>query len=368
MNPISDGQAAGIVSGKTFAELARTIMATGVSATADSGRRTIARRPAALLLPAGVVGGLVVLALAILGAFSSTGPVEPPVAAAAVLRGAAAALVQPPGSITIESYSSVTRINLSLQPPAPGQKQAHGFQIFRSSQRWIMEAPAGNDPENNLNLGGAGVPGGVQIGVVNGNNELYDPHNNTVYISSAYGSDITPGPRPGTYVYTQPKLPGYPFQNGQRPLTITAKERQALLDGSAVVADKVGSGPSRTVYFTIVRASRQTSPIAEVRNLLKEHKLRIDGTTNVNGREAIKLINGHQGFQYDVAPRTYEPMRAISGDRETAFTVTSSEYRVLPATPANQQLLSLAAQHPSARIDGNPDDYQAIQAKLTGNG
>jgi hypothetical protein len=368
LNPISDEQAAGIVSGETFAELACTIITTDVSATAASRRRTIARRPAALLLPAGAVSALVVLALAILGTFSNTGPVEPPVATAAVLRGAAAALAQPPGSIEIESYSSVTRINLSLQPPAPGQKQAHGIQIFRSSQRWIMETTRGNGPENNLNLGGAGAPGGFQIGVVNGNSELYDPHNNTVYISSAYGSDITPGPRPGTYLYTQPKIPGYPFQNGQPPLRITAKQRQALLDGSAIVADNAGSGPHHSVYLTIVPSSRQTSPTAEVRTLLKEHQLRIDGTTKVNGREAIKLTNGRHGFQYDVAPRTYEPIRAISGDHITTDTVTWSEYRVLPATPANQQLLNLAAQHPSARIDRNPNDFQAIQAKLNGNG
>jgi hypothetical protein len=368
LNPISDEQAAGIVSDETFAELARTIITTDVPATAASRRLTLPRRPAALLLPAGVVGGLVVLALAIFGTFSNTAPVEPPAAAAAVLRGAAAALAQPPGSITIEAYSTVTRINPPRQRPAPGQKQAHGIQTFRSSQRWVMQTTTVNGPENSLNLGGAGAPDGFQIGVVNGNNELYDPHNNTVYISSRYGSDITPGPRPGTYLYTQPHIPGYPFVKGQAPLRITAKQRQDLLDGSAVVADNAGSGPHPAIYLTVVPASRQTSPIDQIRTLLKEHKLRIDGTTKVNGREAIKLTNGRRGFQYDVAPRTYEPIRAISGDQQTTDTVTWSEYRVLPATPANQQLLNLAAQHPGARIDRNPKDFQAIQARLNRNG
>jgi hypothetical protein len=59
------------------------------------------------------------------------------------------------------------------------------------------------------------VTNGVQIGEVNGNNELYDPITNTVYISSQYGSDITPGAKPGTFVYTEPKLQRAPLGSGQ---------------------------------------------------------------------------------------------------------------------------------------------------------
>jgi hypothetical protein len=41
-----------------------------------------------------------------------------------------------------------------------------------------------------------------------------------------------------------------------------------------------------------------------------------------------------------------------------------SEYRVLPATPANDRLLDLAFLHPGARIDRSQADYAKAQARL----
>ena len=66
----------------------------------------------------------------------------------------------------------------------------------------------------------------------------------------------------------------------------------------------------------------------------------------------------------DVAPRTYYPIKQVFRTRGITVTTVYNEYRVLPATPANQQLLSLAARHPGARIDHSPAAYQAAQARL----
>jgi hypothetical protein len=92
----------------------------------------------------------------------------------------------------------------------------------------------------------------------------------------------------------------------------------------------------------------------------------IAGPTMIDGRKAIELISIHEpyGYVYDVAPGTYYPIKQVFRSRAITITTIYTEYRVLPATPANQQLLSLAARHPGARIDHNPADYQAAQARL----
>ena len=76
------------------------------------------------------------------------------------------------------------------------------------------------------------------------------------------------------------------------------------------------------------------------------------------------LDPGPYGYVYDVAPGTYYPIKQVFRSRAITITTVYSEYRVLPATPANQHLLSLAARHPGARIDHDPADYQAAQARL----
>ena len=52
------------------------------------------------------------------------------------------------------------------------------------------------------------------------------------------------------------------------------------------------------------------------------------------------------------------------GSAAIRVTTTYSDYRMLPATPANQQLLNFGALHPGARVDHNHADYQSAQARL----
>ena len=218
LNPISDDDAARAVSPQTLVDLAEAIVAT--PALPDRHRRhrlspRKVRRP--VLTLAVLAASATALFLAVLALFAGQGPTIAQPAAAAVLRRAADALAHPPGSIVIESYSSVEVTNPKLLKFAPGFKRPHGLQTMRWSQREITETPVGHGPQNEVNLGGPSVSNGVQIGEVNGNNELYDPTNNTVYISRAYGSDIKAGAKPGTFVYTWPKIRGASPRSGGRP-------------------------------------------------------------------------------------------------------------------------------------------------------
>ncbi|MGH2868880.1 MAG: hypothetical protein ACRDNK_15140 [Solirubrobacteraceae bacterium] len=94
-------------------------------------------------------------------------------------------------------------------------------------------------------------------------------------------------------------------------------------------------------------------------------RLKVLGPTVVDGRKAIKLVPIHGPGEYDVAPGTYYPIREILQDTPgSKVTTTWSEYRVVPATPANERLLSLPARHPGARIDRSRADFLAAYARL----
>jgi hypothetical protein len=379
LNRISDADAARAVSPQTLADLAAAIVATPAPPPAPARRRRrlggsprLVRRPALAL--AVVTGVLTALVLGLTGVLSGQSPTEPQPADAAVLRGAAAALAHPPGSIVIDFDSDVQKTNLKFLKFAPGYKPPHGIQTVRWSNHEITETPVGNGPQNEVNLGGPSVTNGVQVGEVNGNNELYDPTTNTVYISSNYGSDITAGAKPGTFVYTLPKLQGAPpgsgaaQENAHRPppLTITATQAQALRNGTDAVQVNFSPKHPDQNRMKITPAFRVTPTTAEIHTQLQAGKLKVDGPTTINGRKAIRLtsIHGPYGYEYDVAPGSYYPIKEIFHSRAITVTTIYSEYRVLPTTPANQRLLSLPARHPGARIDHNPADYRAAQARL----
>lgn len=277
LNPISDTDAARAVGSETMTDLAAAIVATPAPPhrrrRPGASRRHV-RRP---MLPLAVVAGAVTaLVLGVAGVLGSHDPTQAQPAAAAVLRGAAAALAHSPGSIVIDTDSNAQVSNLGLLKVAPGFKQGHGLQTTRWTNHEITETPVGNGPQNVVNLGGPCVTNGVQIGEVNGNNELYDPTTNTVYISSQFGSDITTGAKPGTF-YKQPKLQGArpgsvaAQQNAHRPppLTISAAQARALRDGTAQI-EGLGSPEHPSTYrMKIAPAFRVTSATAVIQAQLK---------------------------------------------------------------------------------------------------
>jgi hypothetical protein len=372
---IDDESAAHLVSERALTELGEALVAVPVApAQRRRGRRGArlgAHRP---LLALAATVAIAAAVFAVSGLFFGGGPAETQPADAAVVRGALAALAQPPGSIVIESYRGLERENPKLERWAPGYTPPRGIQTTRWAQREITETPLGRGPQNEVNLGGPSVNGGVEIGEVNGNNELYDPKTNTVYISSQYGADITPGGRPGTFVYTLPKTPRARAGTAAAelnahmppPLTITRAQAAALRGGTAAVDVVPNNRRATANHLRITPAFRITDDNAEIRSELKAGRLRVSGSITIDGRRAIRLVGGHGSVteEYDVTPGTYAPIREIRGWRGVTTILTYSEYRVLPATPANARLLNLAFRHPTARVDRNHADFLAAHARL----
>ncbi|MEO8968211.1 MAG: hypothetical protein ABI355_11320, partial [Solirubrobacteraceae bacterium] len=146
------------------------------------------------------------------------------------------------------------------------------------------------------------------------------------------------------------------------PLTITASQARSLLDGSAQVWDVENA--KHEYRMSIHAAFRVPSDSAVARAQLG--RLKVVGPTVVDGRNAIKLVPIHGPGEYDVTPGTYYPIRLVIADAPGAkTTITWSEYRVLPATPVNERLLSMAARHPGARIDRSRADFIAAWDRLS---
>ena len=317
-----------------------------------------------------VLGGAAAIAAIVVAvdAITGGGPAGVPAADAAVLRGALNALAHP-GTVLIESYTGTSRINPKYGRYAPGTRPSH-IESFRFTAHEITETPAGKGAQNELNLDGGG---GREIGELNGTDELYVPRNNTVYLTSQYGHAITRGPRPGTFVYTEPKVANAPAGSAAAdanahmpaPLTITAAEARALRDGTASVESIPDNRAQTSFHLKLVPAFREaleySDPTAAIRRQLAAGQLRVAGRMTVMGHPAIRLVASDGLTEDDVAPSTYAPLRTVTGTRGNTTIITYHEYRSLPATPANERLLDLRARHPQARVVHSDRAYLAQQ-------
>lgn len=105
---------------------------------------------------------------------------------------------------------------------------------------------------------------------------------------------------------------------------------------------------------------------------LLAHQYRVAARETIDGRPALKLVPvtanqllpaRHSPGSYAslgtayVSPRTYDPIEEVNRTRLSGIVSTAivrwRSYRVLPATSANQRLLSLTARHPHARMIDN---------------
>lgn len=300
------------------------------------------------------VAGLAALGIIVTGALSGSGSIGPQLAAGAVLRGAAAALDQKPGTILLERYN-VTYAGRNGKSSSWQEEQ-------------LFETPASPGFQNTLFY--SNQPGQyAEQAMINGNQEVYLKATNTAYIDNILGDSITPGKKPGTYTYTAPN-PGSAAVPAP-PLTLTARQARALRDGSITVTEiPVGHHIPAHLKLELGPATHFPSDIASIRDLLRTHRLIVDGLTTVDGRQAIKLTSvtfkaarpdqiTYSGLEYYVDPRTYRPIVEIVS-RPPLFrdSKTFTQYQTLPINAANERLLSLTARHPDARVDRNPSDYR----------
>jgi hypothetical protein len=118
---------------------------------------------------------------------------------------------------------------------------------------------------------------------------------------------------------------------------------------------------TNTIYERPDSSPRQpfTDPVARIRRELASGQAHVDGTVVIDGASLYKidLTHGLVGY-FD--PRNYA-LRYVDNSRGgPVMRLRVMVYKYLPMTSANRKLLSVAAEHPGARIDTNPSDAPAF--------
>jgi hypothetical protein len=111
--------------------------------------------------------------------------------------------------------------------------------------------------------------------------------------------------------------------------------------------------------------------IRRLRAELASGKAKAEGRATVNGRAAIKIKFAHSDeVDYVAADGSDIPIETIHGSPTSANGQTIDLYHTFEFLPAagNAGLLSLTAQHPSARIDRSLRDFRAAGNRLFPNG
>lgn len=209
---------------------------------------------------------------------------------------------------------------------------------------------------------------------------LYDPSRNTLYelkplyyrpplLSAGRSQGCRDAPTFGFYVGEPATLIGGP------------KRWDARLQAGEIAGDAYLGGPSPRPFFSGLNSivpSVVTPCVGEVAAELGEGEggARRVGSTRIDGRRVIEFRGTHGSWTYYMDAHSKEPVRLVvkgvyatksqvkPPKRERAtLTLSVQSYELLPFR-GNEQLLSLPAQHPGARIDTKVADYYAAQARL----
>jgi hypothetical protein len=102
--------------------------------------------------------------------------------------------------------------------------------------------------------------------------------------------------------------------------------------------------------------------------LLRSCGAHLVGHATIGGRDALELRsrNGHVTYYVDAS--SYAPVQLDTTGTDGGTSLRFVRWEVLPAGEANEALLSLTAQHPSATVDQNQADYVAAERRLFPNG
>jgi outer membrane lipoprotein-sorting protein len=169
---------------------------------------------------------------------------------------------------------------------------------------------------------------------VNGSTQVYDAATNTIYTNSS-----------GAY-----------NGGGNTPQSPPPNKAGAAKGGS------VGTGPAKPVTPTQSRDPYR----GKILSILHSGAVTVAGHTTVDGRDALILAGKDGQTTIYVDPQTYQPIQFRTSTGAGTVTTTFQTYEELPRNPANDALVSLTAQHPSASIDNSAADYLAAVARLGG--
>jgi hypothetical protein len=294
LNPVSDSEATRLVTPEARARLLTEIMATPDEARTHAVMLGLpfARAPRGrrrLVLVVSGITAAIAMVLVLPGLFAGSDSATEPSAAQAQLLAHISAALSPPGTIVIEDES--------VHDVAGGYTQRADTYTIEN----ITETSARGQQGRTFVTGSFMRPGYQNVWTSNWE-AIYDPTDKTIYT----GAENNGGP--------------------------------AFIPGDTSV----------------------------FKQELDKHLYRLDGTSIVNGRAALKLVPvqaalRRAGDAVDVSPtvyvspKTYYPIRLVTpappGAKVPIAEVANwLTYQLLPATAANQRLVSLSARHPRAHL------------------
>jgi hypothetical protein len=332
-------------------------------------RRATAVRVAVAGTAAAVVVGT---AIAVIG--EQGGDVTP--ASAAVIRHARAALLPAAGTILhVDMTGTQNNGDGTTVTWRDESWQQNGAPYDR---RQVETTPAGTTTES------------ANVGTTE---QVYDPSTNTIYESASTGAGqkqklfLTPGPRPGTYVahptmYLVHRNGTFRVVPGKRgSVVITARQAKELRAGTARLSWKRSSSPDALNGHALTVVNRPSPASSQdgadpsssdfrsqILALLQSGGASVVGHATVDGRDTLEIRSADAQTTYYVDPGTYDPVELDTTGTDGGTSLRFTTWEELPATDANDALLSLTAQHPSATVDHNQADYLAAERRVFPNG
>jgi hypothetical protein len=343
-------------------------------------RRLRLRTATAVRLAA--VGAAVAVAAAAAVALNGGGRGGVGSASAAVLRHARAALAQPSNTI----------LHVDMRAT---QTNGDGSTVSWRDESWQENAAPYDRRQIETSADGTTV----ESGNADGQEQIYDPARNTVYTSTVSagtsssrrskaahrGRWIVPGPTPGTFVvhltlYLIGRHDGKIVPEARHEsLVISARQARALEDGSAIVQWRRAAGRHTRVRPVVVaapkaeKAAPQPDPGSQgfrgqILTLLRSGGAHVVGHATIGGRDTVEIRSRDGHTTYYVDPSSYAPVELDTTGTDGGVSLRFVTYEVLPANEANDALLSVSAQHPSATVDRDQADYVAAEQRLFPHG
>jgi hypothetical protein len=325
----------------------------------DAGRALRRRGFVRALLVAAAVAAVALGALSI---------VSRPASGASVVRRAAVAIARSPGTI----------LHVDL---AGSQTNPDGSIVTWRDESWQQESPPYD--RRQIETGPDGSVAETASG--KGGDELYDPRTSTIYVTVSQPATtrptykIVPGPRPGTFVLRlHPAPKAGPNAVKVSSVVLSTRQVRALRKGTDLVAWTISRKSGVTsLVMTVVPAtkSRSTTPSTpspdptsgafrdQILALLNSGGAHVAGHRTIDGQDVIEIDSADGHTTYYVDPESYNPVELRTRGTGGGTTLRFRAYEKLEFH-GNGSLLSLAAQHPTARVDRDPADYQAAMSRL----
>lgn len=101
-------------------------------------------------------------------------------------------------------------------------------------------------------------------------------------------------------------------------------------------------------------------------SLLQSGDVAVSGHVTVDGRDALRLVSPDGQTTIDLDPQTYRPIDFRTSTPSGTDSMRFQTSEDLPRSQANDSLVSLTAQHPSARVDHSAANYLAAVARVGG--